>query len=93
MACPAAPRPRRGPKSLLQVGGGGPSRTSRSSPSGSTIQGELEDRLGPAAFRQVMALTADRVVTSVRGSDLVTHLTPSTLASSSRARGAMIWKR
>jgi EAL domain-containing protein (putative c-di-GMP-specific phosphodiesterase class I)/GGDEF domain-containing protein len=42
--------------------------------------GEIEDRLGPAAFRKAMAMTADRVVGSVRGSDLLAELSPSAWA-------------
>jgi EAL domain-containing protein (putative c-di-GMP-specific phosphodiesterase class I)/GGDEF domain-containing protein len=38
---------------------------------------EIEDRLGPAAFRQAMAATADRIAGSVRRSDLVAELFPS----------------
>ncbi|HSG39690.1 MAG TPA: GGDEF domain-containing protein, partial [Thermoanaerobaculia bacterium] len=42
--------------------------------------GEIEDRLGPAAFRKAMAMTADRIVGSVRGSDLLAELAPATWA-------------
>lgn len=66
-------------ESLLQVGGGG-------TPSVAVLAvgiddaGELEDRLGPAAFRKAMDMTTDRIVSAVRGSDLVTRLAPATWA-------------
>jgi EAL domain-containing protein (putative c-di-GMP-specific phosphodiesterase class I)/GGDEF domain-containing protein len=42
--------------------------------------GEIEDRLGPAAFRKAMGTTADRIVGAVRGSDLLAELAPATWA-------------
>jgi EAL domain-containing protein (putative c-di-GMP-specific phosphodiesterase class I)/GGDEF domain-containing protein len=66
-------------ETLLQIGGG-------STPSVAVLAigiddaGELEDRLGPAAFRNATAATADRLAASVRGSDLLAQLSPATWA-------------
>jgi EAL domain-containing protein (putative c-di-GMP-specific phosphodiesterase class I)/GGDEF domain-containing protein len=66
-------------ETLLQAGGG-------TAPSVAVIAigvddaGELENRLGPAAFRKAMAMTGDRIAGSVRGSDLLAELAPATWA-------------
>jgi len=41
---------------------------------------EIEDRLGPAAFREVVARTGDRIAACVRASDLLAHLGDATFA-------------
>jgi EAL domain-containing protein (putative c-di-GMP-specific phosphodiesterase class I)/GGDEF domain-containing protein len=42
--------------------------------------GELEDRLGPAAFRKAVATTVDRIGGAIRGSDLLAEVAPATWA-------------
>jgi diguanylate cyclase (GGDEF)-like protein len=41
---------------------------------------EVEERLGPAAFRKIVAAAGNRVASSVRASDLVAHLGHATFA-------------